>query len=54
MLKLDDEREHAIALQVIGSIDDDGYLRREPSAMVDDLLFSQNISTHEKEIKQIC
>lgn len=53
MLKLDDEREHAIALQVIGSIDDDGYLRREPSAMVDDLLFSQNISTHEKEIKQI-
>jgi len=53
MLKLDDEREHAIALQIIGSIDDDGYLRREPSAMVDDLLFSQNISTHEKEIKQI-
>jgi RNA polymerase sigma-54 factor len=53
MLKLDDEREHAIALQIIGSIDDDGYLRRDPSAMVDDLLFSQNISTHEKEIKQI-
>lgn len=53
LLKLDDEREHAIALQIIGSIDDDGYLRREPSAMVDDLLFSQNISTHEKEIKQI-
>ena len=53
MLKLDDEREHAIALQIIGSIDDDGYLRRDPNAMVDDLLFSQNISTHEKEIKQI-
>lgn len=53
LLKLDDEREHAIALQIIGSIDDDGYLRRDPSAMVDDLLFSQNISTHEKEIRQI-
>jgi RNA polymerase sigma-54 factor len=53
MLDLDDEREHAIALQVIGSIDDDGYMRREPAAMVDDLLFSQNISTHEKEIKRI-
>lgn len=53
LLKLEDEREHAIALQVIGSIDDDGYLRREPTAMVDDLLFSQNISTHEKEIRQI-
>ncbi|MBN8677182.1 MAG: RNA polymerase factor sigma-54 [Chitinophagales bacterium] len=53
LLKLEDEREQAIALQIIGSIDDDGYLRREPSAMVDDLLFSQNISTHEKEIRQI-
>jgi RNA polymerase sigma-54 factor len=53
LLDLDDEREHAIALQIIGSIDDDGYLRREASAMVDDLLFSQNISTHEKEIARI-
>lgn len=53
LLNLDDEREHSIALQIIGSIDDDGYLRRETAAMVDDLLFSQNISTHEKEINQI-
>ncbi|MBK8428509.1 MAG: RNA polymerase factor sigma-54 [Saprospiraceae bacterium] len=53
MLSLEDEREHAIALQIIGSIDDDGYLRREPGAMVDDLLFSQNISTSEPEINRI-
>ncbi len=53
MLDLGDEREHAIALQIIGSIDDDGYMRREPAAMVDDLLFSQNISTHEKEITRL-
>lgn len=53
LLSLDDDREHAIALQIIGSIDDDGYLRREPGAMVDDLLFSQNISTTEKEIHQM-
>jgi RNA polymerase sigma-54 factor len=46
MLDLEDEREHAIALQIIGSIDDDGYMRREPAAMVDDLLFSQNISAY--------
>lgn len=52
MLDLD-EREYDIALQIIGSIDDDGYMRREPSAMVDDLLFSRNISTHEKEINRI-
>jgi RNA polymerase sigma-54 factor len=53
LLDLNDEREHAIAMQIIGSIDDDGYLRRETPAMVDDLLFSQNISTHEKEINRI-
>ncbi|MCB0525523.1 MAG: hypothetical protein KDC86_13465, partial [Saprospiraceae bacterium] len=35
MLDLDDEREFAIAQQIIGSIDDDGYMRREPDAMVD-------------------
>jgi RNA polymerase sigma-54 factor len=53
LLDMYDERENAIALQVIGSIDDDGYLRREPRAMVDDLLFSQNIQTNEKEILQV-
>lgn len=52
MLDLE-ERERAIALQIIGSIDDDGYLRRDPAAMVDDLLFSQNVSTHEKEILRL-
>jgi RNA polymerase sigma-54 factor len=53
MLKLEDEREHAIAMQIIGSIDDDGYLRREIGAMVDDLLFSQNITATEKEINEM-
>ena len=53
LLKLDDEDEEAIALQIIGSIDDDGYLRRDPKAMVDDLLFSQNIVTTEKQISRI-
>jgi RNA polymerase sigma-54 factor len=53
MLELDDTREHAIAIQIIGSIDDDGYMRREPAAMVDDLLFSQNIATNEQEIIRI-
>ena len=53
LLKMEDEREEAIALQIIGSIDDDGYLRRAPEAMVDDLLFSQNINTDEHEISEI-
>ena len=35
MLKLKDERELTIAKQVIGSIDDDGYLRRDPESIID-------------------
>src|SRR6186713_2564107 len=52
MLALD-ERQTAIAEQIIGSIDDDGYLRREISAIVDDLSFSQNVTTDEDEIKDL-
>lgn len=53
LIDLKDEREHEIAMQIIGSIDDDGYLRREPGAMVDDLIFSRNIRSTEKEILDI-
>ncbi len=53
MLKLLDEREFKIAQQVIGSIDDDGYLRREPSAIIDDLMFAQNIVAREEEVKAL-
>ncbi|WP_126248424.1 RNA polymerase factor sigma-54 [Chitinophaga rhizosphaerae] len=48
-----DERQRRIAEQIIGSIDDDGYLRREASAIVDDLSFSQNVETDEEEIRQM-
>jgi len=50
MIDLKDERELMIAEQIIGSIDDDGYLRREPKAIIDDLMFAQNITTTEEEI----
>ncbi len=50
MLKLQDEREIKIANQIIGSIDDDGYLRRDPIAIIDDLMFAQNIVSSETEI----
>src|ERR1700733_2550869 len=52
MLNLDD-RQKKIAEQIIGSIDDDGYLRREISAIADDLAFRQNIDSTEKEIEEI-
>jgi RNA polymerase sigma-54 factor len=52
MLDLD-ERRFKIAEQIVGSLDDDGYLRRELSSVADDLAFRQNISTDEKEIDEI-
>ncbi len=52
MLDLD-ERSRQIARQIIGSIDEDGYLRREASAIVDDLAFGQNIYTTVEEITDI-
>ncbi len=52
MLHLD-ERQKKIAEQIIGSIDDDGYLRREITSIADDLAFRQNISSTEKEIEKI-
>lgn len=39
LLQLDDT-EQLIAEQIIGSIDEDGYLRRELSAIVDSIIFS--------------
>jgi len=50
MLKLD-EKQMRIAEQIIGSIDEDGYLRRETSAIVDDLAFRQNIDTTDEEVE---
>ncbi|MBT8195978.1 MAG: RNA polymerase factor sigma-54 [Bacteroidia bacterium] len=42
-----------IAKQIIGSIDDDGYLRRELHSVSDDLMFSKNVRTTEKEIEEV-
>lgn len=47
------EKEEKIAEQVIGSIDDDGYLSRAITAIVDDLAFSQNVITSEQEVRGI-
>ncbi len=52
LLKLD-EREMRIAGQIVGSIDEDGYLHRETAAIADDLAFRQNISATEEEIESI-
>jgi RNA polymerase sigma-54 factor len=48
-----DDRQYHIAEQLIGSIDDDGYLRREMDAIVDDIAFAQNITTTEEELEEL-
>ena len=52
MLSLDEKR-YKIAEQIVGSIDDDGYLRRELSSIADDLAFRQNVDADEIEIEAI-
>ncbi len=48
-----DERQETIALQLIGSIETDGYIRRELDAIVNDLAFSQNIETDLDELEDM-
>ncbi len=52
MLNLN-ERELIIAEQVIGSLDDDGYLRRATSAIANDIAFKQSLEIPEIEIEVI-
>ena len=52
-LRIKDEKQQIIAYHIIGNLDDSGYLRREIFNIVDDLAFSQNINTSEKEIEEV-
>lgn len=47
------DHEFMVAQQILGSLDDDGYLRRPINALVDDLAFSQNINTTEAEVEHL-
>jgi RNA polymerase sigma-54 factor len=51
-LKLD-ERQRIIGEQLIGSIENDGYIRRELTAIINDLAFSQNIEIDSDELEEI-
>jgi RNA polymerase sigma-54 factor len=48
-----DEREEVIAETIIGNIDDSGYLQRDLEALEDDLAFSYNVMTDQKELERI-
>ncbi len=47
------EHEYQVGLYLIGCIDDDGYIRRDIESIVDDIAFSQNISTNSKELHHL-
>lgn len=51
-LKLD-ETQKIIGQQLIGSIENDGYIRRDLEAIINDLAFSQNIETDLDEVEEV-
>ncbi|MBN1790160.1 MAG: RNA polymerase factor sigma-54 [Bacteroidales bacterium] len=48
-----DEKQHLLALYILGNIDDDGYLRRKLDNIVDDIAFTMNIKADESELVDI-
>ncbi len=48
-----DSKEKSLARFIIGSLDDDGYLRRDLDALADDIAFRQGIDTNEEELERV-
>jgi len=48
-----DDHHYEVAKQLIGSIDEDGYIRRDLDAIVDDLAFSANIQSSVEELGEL-
>lgn len=48
-----EEKEYVIGKQLVGSIETDGYIRRDLEAIVNDLAFSQGIETDAEEVEAI-
>ena len=47
------DKDFRICQQIIGSLDDDGYLRRPIMSITDDLAFSQNIMAEDEEVEDM-
>lgn len=47
------DRQNKIGVYIIGNIDDTGYLQRELTLMVNDIAFSQNITTNVNELESV-
>lgn len=47
------QQEHDVAAFIIGSLDDDGYLRRDLESLVDDIAFRAGIVTDVEEVERM-
>jgi RNA polymerase sigma-54 factor len=47
------DKDFRICQQIIGSLDDDGYLRRPIMSITDDLAFSQNVMAEDEEVEDM-
>jgi RNA polymerase sigma-54 factor len=47
------EKQKVLGEYILGNIDEDGYLRRELTNIVDDLAFLQNVETSESELEEV-
>ncbi|MFO7259453.1 MAG: RNA polymerase factor sigma-54 [Bacteroidota bacterium] len=48
-----EEPQYSIGKQLVGSIEGDGYIRRDLDAIVNDLAFSQGIETTREEVEEV-
>ncbi len=46
-------KQFLIAEQIVGNLDDAGYLQRKPESLVDDLAFFQNVQVEVSEINEV-
>lgn len=47
------EHQYKIGLQLVGSVEEDGYIRRDLGAIANDLAFGQGVNTTEEELEEI-
>ncbi len=47
------EEEELIADQILGSLDEDGYFRREPEAVVDNIAFNKGVLVDEEMVENV-
>ena len=48
-----DKGENIIANQIIGTLDNDGYLRRDIESIIDDIAFAENIEYNNSDIEKV-